>query len=123
MLYFTELCKTDPTVQHDVILAELQKLSTKIYLEFMSYSLNLLNEFNTFFQAEAPLLHVLQSKTQELVETVSLNYFRSEYVHSFPNVLDINPSPPEEEFLPDYEIYLGRFFFSKLYTIASKFAF
>ena len=90
-----------------MILTELQKLSTKIYLEFLSYALNLLNEFNTFFQAETPLLHVLKSKTQELVETVALNYLRSEYVHSFANVLDIDPSPSEEEFLPDYEIYLG----------------
>lgn len=30
---------------------------TKVYLNFMSYTLHLLNSFNTLFQTEAPLLH------------------------------------------------------------------
>ena len=106
--YFTELCKRDPTTTHDMILTELKKLANKIYLEFLAYSLNLFNEFNTVFQSELPLLHVLQSKTEELVETLALNYLQEDYVRSFANVMEIDPIPSaEENFLPDSEIYMG----------------
>lgn len=105
--YFTDLCVRDPTSNHDMILTELKKLSTKIYFEFMAYSLNLFNEFNTFFQAELPLLHLLRGKAQELVETLASNYTEDQYVRSFNNPLDIDPSA-EQHFLPEFEIYLGK---------------
>lgn len=37
--YFIELCKTDPTINHDVILSALEDPITKIYLEFLKYAL------------------------------------------------------------------------------------
>lgn len=90
-----------------MILTELKKLSTKIYLEFLAYALNLFNEFNTYFQSELPLVHVLKTKTEELVETLALNYLQDTYVHSFGSPMDVDPSPAEEQYLPEHEIYLG----------------
>ncbi len=50
--YFNELCVQDPTVNHDVILTALEDPITRIYLEFLSYALQIFNDFNTNFQSD-----------------------------------------------------------------------
>lgn len=104
--YYEQLCKEDPTVSHDVILTSLEDEMTKIYLEFLKYALNLFNEFNTLFQSERPLLHILKKTVEDLITSLANNFMENDYVNSVAPLM-IDPFS-EENYLPDYEVYLGK---------------
>lgn len=53
---------------------------TQLYLEFMSYVLGILCEFNRMFQAEKPLLHKLKPEVEKLLKDMCSNYMDVEYV-------------------------------------------
>lgn len=65
--YFRVEIIDDPSRTTDTIIAALKNTFTKLYLEFMSYVLDLLTEFNTTFQSETPLLHKLKPAVQHLI--------------------------------------------------------
>ncbi|CAG9785479.1 unnamed protein product [Diatraea saccharalis] len=60
---------------------------TLVYLEFMSYVLSLGTDFNTVFQSETPLLHMLKPEVEKLLKTLSTNYMNISYVRSCQNIL------------------------------------
>jgi len=66
----------DPSKTTDVILITMNNKFTLAYLEFMSYVLYLLHDFNTIFQQEQPLLHTLQRETIKLLKTLASNYMK-----------------------------------------------
>lgn len=76
--YFRELCETDPTTANDVILCGLEDPIIKIYLEFMSYSLNQLNEFKILFQSQIPLFHLIKRENSRLINVFARNFMEEE---------------------------------------------
>lgn len=72
--YFRLVCFEDPSITNDHICETLNNKYTQIYLEFMVYVLNLLNNFNTMFQSETPLLYKLKPEVTKLLKTLCFNY-------------------------------------------------
>lgn len=103
--YFRELVFEDPSKTTEDIIKSLDNLFTKIFLEFMSYILGILNDFNKLFQSEAPLLYKLKPETSRLLKTIYsnfliLNSFKTEDVFKF------NHDNPRD-FVQLEGIYLG----------------
>lgn len=107
MDYFRDLCETHPTTANDVILCGLEDPFIKFYLKFMSYALNQFNEFNTLFQSQIPLFHLIKREHTRLINIFARNFMEEEYVNSV-NPLLLNPLE-SVKYLPEHEIYLGRF--------------
>lgn len=59
--------------------------TTKPYFEFLSHSLHVINEFNTVFQSESPLLYALKDSVSELIRDFAKNFMEVSYVR------DTNP--------------------------------
>ncbi|KAJ8928870.1 hypothetical protein NQ314_018505 [Rhamnusium bicolor] len=91
--YFREQVFRDPSKTTDEILNTFSNKFTKVYLEFMSYTLGLLTEFNTLFQSEAPLLYKLKPKTELLLQTLCANYLKRECI-SNTKVFELNHTKP-----------------------------
>lgn len=77
---------------------------SKLYLEFMSYTLGLLIEFNKLFQSEAPLLYRLKPETESLLKIIYSNFLKRECLGQ--NVFDLNHKNPHL-FCKLEHIYLG----------------
>ena len=71
---------------------------------FTEYILGLLIDFNTMFQADALLFHVLKEETVKLVKTSSLNSMTTKYVQE--KGITIDPENISQH-LPLKNIYLG----------------
>ncbi|CAG5075438.1 Protein of unknown function [Cotesia congregata] len=84
---------SEPTVAVNEMLEIMEDEFTKIYLEFMSYILEILVDFNKLFQSENSLLHILKSETEKM------------YVKSN-DVFTLNHENVEE-FVPLEKIYFG----------------
>jgi hypothetical protein len=67
--------------------------------------LQAINEFNTVFQAESPLLYSLKDKVFELIQDFASNFIDVTYLRET-NPLEIDPSL-EEYYIPEENIYLG----------------
>lgn len=78
----------------------------KLYLEFMSYNLELLNDFNLLFQSNKPLLHKTKSEVQKLLKTVCSNFIQTHYIRNEKNLFTFDHTDPRK-FLPIENIYLG----------------
>lgn len=76
-----------------------------MHLEFMSYALGILNDFNKLFQSETPLLHVLKEETEKMLKDLCSNYMEMSYVRKTP-VLKIEHSNPRY-FLKLEDVYIG----------------
>lgn len=72
--YFRELLFSDPSKTTEEILNTLENRFTQIYIEFMSYVLGLLTDFNILFQSETPLLHKLKPECETLLKTLCSNF-------------------------------------------------
>ena len=103
-LYFRNLEFEDPTYGNELVFNALQNPLMKIMMMFMEYILGLLTEFNTMFQADAPLFHVLKEETVKLVKILSRNFMTTNYVQKKGMTVD-----PENslQYLPLKNIYLG----------------
>lgn len=62
--YLTESVFEDPSVTTKNMLETMRNPFTKVYLEFMSYTLGLMTEFNLLFQSEKPLLYKVKPETE-----------------------------------------------------------
>lgn len=78
--YLRVLCLEDPSRTNDDMLSTMTNKFTKVYLEFMSYTLGLLTDFNLLFQSEIPLLHRLKPETETLLKTLCSNFLDISYV-------------------------------------------
>ena len=103
-LYFRNLEFEDPTYGNELVFNALQNPLMKVMMMFMEYILGLLTEFNTMFQADAPLFHVLKEETVKLVKILSRNFMTTKYVQEKGMTVD-----PENslQYLPLKNIYLG----------------
>lgn len=103
--YFKVLCfeHEDPSITNNQILETLNNKFTKIYLEFMSYVLNILNNFNTMFQSETPLLYELKSEVEILMINLCRNFIEKKIDK---NIFKFDFKNPRN-FVPLDKIYLG----------------
>ncbi|KAL0833090.1 hypothetical protein ABMA28_001200 [Loxostege sticticalis] len=103
--YFKLEVFEDPSKVTEDILTSLNNRFTKIYLEFMSYILNLFNDFNRLFQSEKPLLHQLKPEVHKLIKTIASNYMDFNYCKTT-DAYKIEYANPRF-YLPLEKIYLG----------------
>lgn len=72
----------------------------------MSYSLGLLTNFNTLFQGEGPLLHLLKPEIEKLLKTICMNFMTIEYIRNLGSIMNVSPNF-SQYYLPLNEIYIG----------------
>lgn len=106
-LFFSAEVLEDDTTTATQILTVLNDPTTEPYLEFPSDALFKLNEFNTIFQAESPLLYLLKEKVYELITDRANNFMDLDYVR------ETNPHDIDAHLISKYvplsDIYLGKF--------------
>lgn len=103
--YFTQTAFDDPSYTLQTMMETLNNRFTKIYLEFMSYILEILCDFNLIFQKEKPLLHKLKPEVEKLLKDVCLNFMDVGHVRTVP-ILKVENNNPRH-FLNNEQIYLG----------------
>ncbi|KAI5647013.1 hypothetical protein NE865_01268 [Phthorimaea operculella] len=103
--YFTQELSHDPSITTDNILKGLRNLYLTVYLEFMSHTLTIFNDFNRLFQSEKPLLHCLKSEVEKLLVNLCSNYIQIQYLKR----TDIHRIDFENpgRFVPLQNVYLG----------------
>lgn len=88
--YLTESLFSDPSKTTEEMLTTMNNQFTLVYLEFMSYVLSLVTDFNTIFQSETPLLHKLKPEVEKLLKTMSANYMKINYVRSCHDIIFVS---------------------------------
>ncbi|CAH0551089.1 unnamed protein product [Brassicogethes aeneus] len=91
--YLRVLCVEDPSRTNDDMLHTMTNKFTKMYLEFMSYTLGILTEYNTLFQSESPLLHNLKPETEKLLKDICSNFLNMQYIRNN-NVFTLDHTNP-----------------------------
>lgn len=76
---------------------------TKPLLLFMVYALSLLDDFNTVFQGEAPLLYEIEPRVKKLILDFASNFMHLHYVRSVQQIFPRNVS----QYVPRQQVYLG----------------
>lgn len=104
--YFREIVFEDHSKTTEEILDSFANKFTRVYLEFMSYMLELLTNFNKLFQSEAALLYRLKPETETLLRSLCANYMKRECITNTKNVFDLQHDHPNN-FLSLDELYLG----------------
>lgn len=104
--YFRLVNFEDPSKTSELIYSTMENSFSIIYLEFMSYSLGLLTNFNTLFQGEGPLLHLLKPEIEKLLKTISMNFMTIEYIRNLDSIMNVSPNF-SQYYLPLNEIYIG----------------
>ena len=103
--YFTGVCFEDPSYTTQAIEETMQNSFTKIYLEFMSYILGVLCDFNVLFQGEESLLYKLKPEVEKILKDVCMNFMQTKYVKNA-SILTVEHTD-QSLYLPITEIYLG----------------
>lgn len=96
--YWRLLAFEDKTHSNDHVLSTLNNPLLKAMMEFVEHALGLFNDFNTFFQSDAPQFGLLKTRVNELLKTLALNFMKPEFVRD-QSGLDINPLL-SNEYLP-----------------------
>ncbi|KAJ8963505.1 hypothetical protein NQ314_005584 [Rhamnusium bicolor] len=104
--YLTEAVFSDPSKTTEEMLAIMNNQFTTVYLEFMSYVLTLLTDFNTMFQAETSLLYKLKPEVENLLKTLSSNYLKMAYIKTCDDILKAE-FKNTEHFVDLEKIYIG----------------
>ncbi|KAG5870686.1 hypothetical protein JTB14_003884 [Gonioctena quinquepunctata] len=114
--YFRLALLEDPSKTTETIVKTLENKYTLIYLQFMSYILEILNDFNKLFQTEAPLLYKLKPETIRLLKTLCHNFLDIAYVIEEQNIFNINHTNPDK-FVPLKKMYLGVMAFESIESL------
>ncbi|KAG5883793.1 hypothetical protein JTB14_036670 [Gonioctena quinquepunctata] len=101
-----ESVREDPSHTTDSMLEAMTNPFTRVYLEFMSYTLRLMTDFNLLFQSERPLLHRVKPETKALLETLYANFLELLPIKKAKDIFKLNHENPDF-FLPLENIYLG----------------
>lgn len=104
--YLMESVLEDPSHTTDSMLEAMKNPFTRVYLEFMSYSLGLMTDFNMLFQSEKPLLYRVKPETIVLLETLYANFLELSHIKKAKDIFKLNHENPDF-FLPLENIYLG----------------
>ncbi len=105
-LFFVKEVEKNPKATTDLVLELLMDPLTKPYLEFMEYVLSTLNDFNTIFQSEVPLLHELKKSFNRLVKNFACNFMDADYVRQQNDAQHLDPQL-SSKFVPLECTYVG----------------
>lgn len=95
----------DPSNITNTILYALDDPKTKIYFEFLSYSLGILISFNPLFQSEKLVLYKMKNEIYNILQTYFTNYIKLSIFKS-ENIWEIDETD-KNIFLNLNEIYIG----------------
>ncbi|XP_068232500.1 uncharacterized protein [Palaemon carinicauda] len=106
--YFTDVAFTDPTDSNDAILESLNDKFTFAYLEFLSYNLSRLNNFNSQFQSEVPNFYCLRKEVRNLIRSICSDFMSIPYVKKC-DLHALDPKHPlfSSNIVSAENIYLG----------------
>ena len=106
-LYFTSLIaeKRDPSYTTESILRGLTNKYLQAQLEFLSFQLHRLNEFNTMFQSSDPVLHHLYDEVQKLLKSLLSDFLKMDVVRNC-DPFTLSLDDPQLK-MPIDEVYLG----------------
>ncbi|XP_072402181.1 uncharacterized protein [Diabrotica undecimpunctata] len=104
--YLTEYVFEDPSITTETMLETMSNLFTPVYLEFMSYSLGLMTDFNLLFQSEKPLLCKVQPQTETLLRTLCSNFIKMSVIKRTNDIFRLNHENPTN-FVSLHDIYIG----------------
>jgi len=86
--YFRLSSFEDPYKTLEQIHNTMENYFTIIYLEFMSYTLGLLTNFNKLFQCEGPLLYnMFKPEIEKLLKIVVMNFMDIEYIRTLDTIM------------------------------------
>ena len=117
--YFIEVAFRDPSKTNDEIVSTMSNKFTIIYLEFLSYALGLMTDFNLLFQSDTPLLHRLQPEVEKLLKTICINYLEVEYVKNTSDIFDLDHQYLLM-FVENKNIYLGVLAAESIYNLRTS---
>lgn len=103
-LYFIDQSSQNIS-QANTILHLLQQPSTKLYLEFLSYSLPFFNKLNILMQSERPKIYIIYNEVITVIKTI-MDCFIKEDILNKNNVYDIEYKNPRN-FLELDKMYFG----------------
>lgn len=104
--YFRLSSFEDPSKTLEQIHSTMENCFTIIYLEFMSYTLGLLTNFNKLFQSEGPLLYMLKPEIEKLLKIVVMNFMNIEYIRTLDTIMIVSPQNIQYH-VPLTDIYIG----------------
>ena len=104
-LYWDSLVLDDPSHANDHVRMTLNNPYSRVMMFFVESLLGELNEFNTIFQSEKLLFHLMKTQVEKLLRTLAMNFMKPSYVRTV-NPFDINPHD-EVNYLPDENVYIG----------------
>ncbi|XP_018563337.1 uncharacterized protein LOC111692190 [Anoplophora glabripennis] len=104
--YFRESLFEDPSYITESMLEALSNSFTIIYLEFMSYVLGLMTDFNLLFQSEKSLLYKVKPETENLLRNLCANFIDISVIRKTSDIFKLSHINPTN-FLPLEKIYLG----------------
>lgn len=104
-MYLRDVVFQDPSRTNEEMLHTMGSPFTEVYLEFMSYNLGVLTNFNTTFQSEVPMLHKLKPELKMLLKNICSNFLKIDYVRKaeIEHIEHENPS----NFVELEMLYLG----------------
>ncbi len=104
--YFTAENFDNPENEKVVrILQLIKKKTTVAYLQFLSYFLGIMNEFNTIHQQESPQAHNLPTLVDQLIKDLAGNFTHGNYVRATKG-LKIDPEL-SNQYVSFDKLYLG----------------
>jgi hypothetical protein len=103
--YFILAAHEEHSATIDSVVTTMNNQFMKLYLEFMSYTLGILNDFNVLFQSETPLLHRLKPEVEKMLKDLCSNYMDVSYIRNT-NPFKVEHSNPRY-FQNLEDIYLG----------------
>lgn len=104
-LFFIDAVANDRILAAENILIKLQDPFTKLYLQFLEYSLSFFNNLNRQMQSEQPKIHELHSSVSSIYKTFLESFIKREIILNV-SLDKINYKDPSN-FLPLDEMYLG----------------
>jgi hypothetical protein len=105
LAYFRLNVFEDPSRTTESIVIAMNNVFTKVYLEFLSYILGLLVDFNVLFQSEMPLLYELKSSVCQLLKQICSNFIQINVIKDS-DILHIDSSNKRNYVAID-SLYLG----------------
>ncbi|KAG8184778.1 hypothetical protein JTE90_011564 [Oedothorax gibbosus] len=103
--YWQLITFEDKTHANELTYSTLKNPLMKCMMEFVEYALGLFNDFNTFFQSDAPNFSNLKTEVTRLLKTLGLNFMDPKYIRNTEGLL-IDPHA-SGYYLPLKSIYLG----------------
>lgn len=107
ILYFKEEYEDDQSKETSTIIKFLEPSLTSPFFLFLKYALRCLNEFNTLFQSEAPLLFSVRAEFEKHKKDFANNFMYKSYTRTRP-ARKIDPYLTNKYCTED-ELYFGNF--------------